>query len=133
GRLACRRRRPRPGRPHRLGRAHRAAHRLVLRPGATAPRRTGRPTGPGRVERPRREMTDHAQVGAWVDAYERLWRTPGTDGLALGSTGPGADGTRDVLGGRTRRPGRGLHVAFVRGRRRRDDGRGARRGRLRLG
>jgi len=24
---------------------------------------------------------DHSQLGAWIDAYERLWRTPGTDGL----------------------------------------------------
>jgi uncharacterized protein (TIGR02246 family) len=25
---------------------------------------------------------DRQQVGAWVAAYERLWRTPGADGLA---------------------------------------------------
>ncbi len=24
---------------------------------------------------------DHPQLAAWIDAYERLWRTPGTDGL----------------------------------------------------
>ena len=25
---------------------------------------------------------DRAGLAAWIDAYERLWRTPGTDGLA---------------------------------------------------
>lgn len=27
-------------------------------------------------------MSDRAAVSAWVEAYERAWRTPGTDGLA---------------------------------------------------
>ncbi|GAB2484007.1 hypothetical protein GCM10027063_27510 [Promicromonospora xylanilytica] len=26
-------------------------------------------------------MTDHATVRTWIRDYERLWRTPGTDGL----------------------------------------------------
>jgi SnoaL-like domain len=26
-------------------------------------------------------MTDRARVAAWIDAYERAWRTPGTDPL----------------------------------------------------
>jgi ketosteroid isomerase-like protein len=27
-------------------------------------------------------MTDRVTVAAWVDAYERAWRTPGTDALS---------------------------------------------------
>src|SRR5262249_34709525 len=54
-------------------------------------------------------MTDRAAVTAWVDAYERAWRTPGTDALArlftddatysmdpYGETAPGLDAIAEL-------------------------------------